>query len=442
MKHRMMPRLAAVLLLGTWLPSPSARADELPALREQACSATMRVRRAALKQLEALGTAGAAEALVAAAAAADARQDTVGVADVAYSVGKVGGPAMAPVLRTAYPGAPAPLKAPIVEALGRLGDVDGAPMLRDLSRQHDNPTLARVAYLSLAAVTHDRDDALRIVADLADPHLSNIAAQALARLSFPAFAPDVLPVLHDADLPMDVTVAAIQALGHMGVPEAAGPLIDLLEQDKRYDVRRYAGEALVRIADPSTAPRLLRLYLAHGGMELSAAFLAADRRQGWSLMRQLMARKPGAAAGLLDAVAFDVHPATDEPLAKVAVDSGDVRIRGEGVEVLCGLRTESAEALLCRELKRRQNDSTTRETAAEGMAHFATDSAVRCLIETVAAEQAFCKGRRIRFENDRILHVCVRTLQAMTGEHLGPDAAAWRTWFEAHRKPGEPVTNP
>lgn len=425
-----MSRLVLVALSLAFTLAAPVRADDLADLKKQALSSEMTPRRKALKSLVAMGTEEAAKALLAAAAAADQRGDRIGVADVVFTLKSANDPAMAPPFRAALKSAPKSLKVALVAALGRLADKESAPMLREMSKQQDDARLAREAYQALAAVTEERADVERFLADLKDRKTASQATDALKRLSSPALAPALYPLLRDPSAPGAAVSAAISALGRMSVPESAVPLLDVVERDERVGVRQAAGRALVSVVEPAHIGRMEKLLFEKKRSEVTDAFLAADRRQGWRSMKKLLGKDRGKVTTLLYKVASSAHP-SDEPLAMAALRAKDDSVRRGGIEILGHLDTTSAEATLCKELKNRKSSVYIREDAARGLASFGTDTAITCLIETMEAEK-----RHRKYFGNNTWEACVKALRRITGEKLDEDPQAWRTWHDGGLKAG------
>lgn len=412
-----------------------ALADDLATLKQQSLSGEMSPRRKALKQLVALGTPQAAEALVAAASAAEKRGDTVGVNDVSFTLKSVTSPAMAPVLRAAVPQAPKGVKSALVAALGRLNDAESVPMLRELSKQEEDKRLAREAYLALAAATRDASDVERFIADLKDRKTESQATDALGRLSSATLVPKVLPLLRDAAVPDRTVVAVLRSLGRMASPESAVALLDVVDRDERAGVRSEAAKALVSVAEPTHVARMEKLLVDKKRGEIKEAYLAADRRQNWTSMKQLVAQKSNVVVTLLYEVASAAHP-SDEPLAMVALASKDDSVRRGGIEILGHLDSATAESTLCKELKNSRNASYVREDSANGLSSFATDTSITCLIETMEAEKNAPERHRKTYFGNNTWEACVKALRRITGESMEEDPGAWRTWHEGGLKSG------
>jgi len=410
-------------------------ADEIATLRDQSLSGDMGTRRKALRQLVALGTPQAAEALVAAGTAAEKRGDNVGVNDVVFTLKSVTSPAMAPPLRAAVPAAAKNLKVGLVTTLGRLGDAESAPMLRELSKQPEDKKLARAAYLALAGATQDRTDVERFTADLKDRKTEGDASDALGRLAAPALAPALYPLLRDPAAPQGAVTSALRALGRMAAPESAVPLMDVVERDERGGIRAEAARALLGVAEPTHVPRLERLLVEKNRSEVRDAFLAADRRQGWKSTKKLITQKFSGLVNLLPYVAMDAHP-SDEQLAMAALASSDDSVRRGGIDILGHLDTATAETTLCKELKNAKNKSFVREDAASALATFGTDTAIVCYIQTMEAERDAPERHRKTYFGNNTWEACVKALRSITGEKMEEDPKAWRTWHEGGLKAG------
>jgi HEAT repeat protein len=426
--------LLAVSVVAVAVP---VRADELPALKEQAFSGEMSPRRKALKVLVALGTPQAADVMIAAALAAEKRGDTVGVNDVAYSFKGVASPAMAPSMRAAAPTAPKALQRALVTVLGRLADVESVPMLRKFAHQAEDRSLAREARFALAAATQDREDVEEILAGLKDRKTEGDSIESLGRLAAPSLAPSLFPLLRDSQVSQQAVVAAIKALGRMAAPASAVPLLDVVERDERGAVTSEAGRALASVAEPAQLGRLEKLLVEKERREVREAYLAADRRQGWKALIRLLARKPALAGPMLYDVAYAARP-SDEPLALAALASSDDTVKRGGIAILAHLDTAGAESALCRELKDARNKSYSRVDAAQGLAGFGTDTSITCLIDAMEGEQNAAEKWRRTYSGNNTWEECVRSLQHITNEKMEENPKEWRTWHQGGLKAGIP----
>lgn len=401
-------------------------------LRAQALSSEMKPRREALKALVALGTPEAAHALLAAAEAAEKRDDHIGVSDVSHALKQLSSPAMARPLREALArGQPARVRAAIATTLGKLGDEESAPLLRKLS-QSDDRQLAWAAYVALAACTRERADVERILADARKEESRSVAA--LRELRDPSLASALYPVLRDPSAPNQVVHAAINVLGRMAEPASAVPLLDVIERDERSWARQAAAQALVSVVEPEHVPRLEKLVM-NGQRLVQDAYLAADRRQHWRSLKRLIAQGHRDAVALVYRVASNAH-VSDEPLALAALAAKDLSMRRAGIDILGALGTKNAEKILCGELKNDANHFTLRVDAARGLGRNGTDGAIVCLIEAMEIEQRAPQPHRRRYHGNNTWEECIRSLRRITGENLGEDPKAWRTWHRGGLKSG------
>jgi HEAT repeat protein len=405
----------------------------------------MKTRRAALKILSADGSARAVDDMVQGANAAAARNDSVGVRDIAHALKQVKNPdavgaLLALVESEQKSKAPIGLLGAAIETLGDLRDPKAAPVLRAILDDSTRSKEHRAAFFALAKTTNAPDDVARYATALKDRKTASDAARAIGEMENPALASALVPLLTDPDVNKVDLAKVIRALGRMADPKTAVPLMDVVERGSESGPSGAAAEALVTCVEPENIPRLLKMMEARrGSRALHAAFVAADRRQGHKALRGLLKSNPTLATELLYTMSSDVHP-TDEDIAYAALATsktprGGDPLRRAGLEVLGRVNSARAEETLCRELKDKDNTSSIRTDAVAGLARAKSDASITCLIDVLESESKLKTSAPRQFSIN-VHEDTTRALERIAGERLGPDAKAFRTWHAAGLKAG------
>jgi len=144
-----------------------------------------------------------------------------------------------------------------VRALGRVGNPLAVPSLLDALT--DDPRLTRdvlaaVGRLGPAASPMLRCELLRSLSEPVDNRRAALTAVGLGLLGDVSAAPLLTVALEDRDQP-GLAVAAAEALGAIGAPEAVGPLLRAM-RDQDPELRTAAAKALGSVGDVRAANRL------------------------------------------------------------------------------------------------------------------------------------------------------------------------------------------
>src|SRR5690606_20582882 len=122
------------------------------------------------------------------------------------------------------------------------------------------------------------------------------------------------------------------------------------------------------------------------------------------------------------------HP-SDEVLGHLALAGKEHTLQAAGADLLSTLDSESAERMLCQVLSDRSRPFQARAAAATGLGRFRTDASLACLIKTMP-------GEKIKDDRSSTWVGMRRSLEKLTGEKLGDNYKAWRTWHEGGLKTG------
>jgi HEAT repeat protein len=439
-------KLAFVVVVAcTPLHAPHAAPEGTSASTSGARASDMKTRRAALKMLSADGSARAIDEMVQAAKAAKARDDSVGVRDVAHAMGEVKNSEAVPALIAVVESErkskePTALLSAAIETLGELRDPKAVPHLRAILDDAARSKEHRAAFLALAKATNDPSDVARYAAALKDRKTAHEASRAISEMENPVLAPALVPLLTDPDVHSSDVAKVIRALGRMADPKSAVPLMDVVERGSESGPVGAAGEALVTCVEPENIPRLLKMMEARRhSRALHPAFVAADRRQQHKALRGLLKSNPELATEILYTMSSDVHP-SDEDIAYAALATTKIprtgdSLRRAGLEVLGRVNSARAEETLCKELKDKSNTPSIRTDAVEGLARARSDLAITCLIDVLESESKL-KDSAPRQFSINVHEDTTRALETIAGERLGPDAKAFRTWHAAGLKAG------
>jgi HEAT repeat protein len=181
-------------------------------------------------------------------------------------------------------------------ALGKAGTPSAAEiLLASLSRPRRVP--GGIVAAALLQLGPDAVPALRaaLVSDRADPRERAMAADILGLI-------DDLPVweslVRTASSPdLQLRISSVRALGRLGVPQAAGPIIRWLARAEAPELRATAARALGRIGDPASAAALgdclddPHYWVAHNAAAALAALGPAGQR---TLTLAASGQRPGA----------------------------------------------------------------------------------------------------------------------------------------------------
>ncbi|HUJ60792.1 MAG TPA: HEAT repeat domain-containing protein [Kofleriaceae bacterium] len=205
--------------------------------------------------------------------------------------------------------------AALVPVLGVLGNKD--PAIRLAAMEALRPLLGRDARAGDVLVEHLADDDLEVRV---------LAAEYLGTLGIATATPRLVALAGPGN-PTRLRLAAIDALGEIGKPEAARALVDVLREGPT-ELHRAAATALSYIADPATIPALIAQAQSDRGPtrdEIVRALGATLRGHPDPAARRLLRAltddanlKVGVAAICGLAAAGDV--ADDAPLLRTLVD--------------------------------------------------------------------------------------------------------------------------
>ncbi len=347
----------------------------------------------------------------------------------------------------------APNRHVALRALARLGDPRGLQAATDALRAPDLPMQrAALGALALFPPQPAAGEALTSLLGSPDWRLRRDALDALARLRDRAHLPAILKTLQDSDL--TVRGHAALAAGAVGDASAADPVAALLA-DRAVFPRKAAIEALIALHDPRALGGLDALIRhGHGGTRIDAAALLAKlatppaaellapltvadeapvRAAAAEALRTIgapaaepYARYLSAQAGAIDwevlgaAVAWlaQLGPAAAAPMAREFVLSPNWQFPARVRPHLTAFGEAVVDPLLAA-ARGREGDWQRMERIADVLAAQGARNAVTPLIGL------------LEHKDTKVADSALKGLVRITGQSLGQDPAAWRTWLEA-----------
>jgi len=226
-------------------------------------------------------------------------------------------------------------------------DVAGALASLHASREDAATRAQAVRLLGLARVREAGDELLAAVSD-ADPAVSLMAGDALARLNDPATSSGLLVALEHPE--ERVRLVAARTLGQMGVEAAVKPLRNMLFQGSGTEAT-IAGQALGRIASPAAVEALV------------AALEEPVPTSRWhAAMTGLEAAGQAAVGQLVE-----------------LLDSRDVYVQRNAAEALGWIGAPEATTALVAVLRAPRSDETVRSRAAWSLGIIGDPAAERAL---------------------------------------------------------------
>ncbi len=267
---------------------------------------------------------------------------------------------------------------PVAYALQRVGDPRAAPYLVPLA----------------STGVYTSGFALRGLAAYKHPSTNSLAAAVIAR--------------RDADI--KVRVAAVRAMGQMGDRSAVTPLLGLLEQPELpLNLTVEAIDALGMLRAPEAFDHLLDFFSHPSPAVRSAALAAAAKSNSQSFLVVLagLGRDPewsvrAALAAVLGTLPADRVTAGIEEL----LEDTDPRVHGPALEALAAVRATSASARVLAALE--AEDFVERETAARLVAELKPDGGIDAL------EKAYARGQSDASYSAR--GAAIEALAALGGE--------------------------
>ncbi len=293
--------------------------------------------------------------------------------DSARALGRIGGPGVFEALSATLTDPSGDVRIQTMLALGELRDIRAIPLLLDLFRKSDYPSIAAQALSSFGDDNRITETIITALQD-EDPFIRRCAASAIetGEIDDERVAKPLVALLKDDD--PTVREAAARALGHITSQSAVKPLITALS-DVVPNVRMYAAIALGNLGDRQAVEPLIETLKTDSSDPAAWAIYALGRlgdQRAVELLLDALAGRFGnavrhfaaAAVGRLgDGRAF-------EPLVGALHDE-DVVIRIAAAEGLGYLGNKDALPLLERAV---ENDDasdefgvTVQETATEAI---------------------------------------------------------------------------
>lgn len=196
----------------------------------------------------------------------------------------------------------------------------------------------------------------------------------------------------------DVRVGIVQALAMMKEPSAVDPLLGLLKDDNPI-VRAEALGALAQIPDAARGHKAIVDHVARESVWLPKA------------------------EGIVCAVAL--NPAHSWEIVKNATDDRHYQVRLAAAEALPFMESDERCALL--ENLVNDKEWPVRVAAIEACARINLPIGVGYLVDRLPKEQGRLRGD------------ILMALKRLTGQELGLDAKAWKTWWEQNRASFRPA---
>ena len=252
--------------------------------------------------------------------------------------------------------------------------------------------------------------------------------QQLARLP-PSTSKVFIPLLRNDSREVRKSIALL--LGRLGDPDAGVALLDVI--DRHDEIGEDAARALGACADERSLPRMQRVLEARlakepwsGGGALAVAFVRADRAVGLEHTLSIVGRQGPLALELLRALLKETHPsdarAFTRAFAQTSADASTtysfrwLAILGFGqidtsqsIDTLCGIASG-------------HDDGSVRRLAALALKRFPEPRAIGCMVTALQKATGTDRG------GDRA--DIVRALEHATGQPLGDDTGAWRTFVD------------
>jgi HEAT repeat protein len=264
------------------------------------------------------------------------------------------------------------LSAVVREAAVKIAGHFGFPECRErlLACCHDSDEAVRRAALGFLP-TIDPGRALSILGEALlceTPVLRAAAASTLGQMENPRTFPYLLAALEDPDA--WVREHAAQALGRLGMPEAAGALERLVRMDPASQVRVSAVESLGRVGGPQAVAALAPLTTANDLDLVQAAATALGRLHHADALLLLLPLlhhpNPGHRMAAATALGDSGDATVVRILADLAVLDRDPKVIRAAVEALGRLAAPEA----VRALLTLASDRTRREICLATLAHL------------------------------------------------------------------------